>query len=239
MTEPVEWFVQMSLGPQPGPMSRRDLEELTRSGAVLKTNKVSQGEHGHWWPASELRGLFASESELNTGPGKTVSDTGSDATADAVPLQREEPEQHELDEDLTAGRSEGDVVGTPLEISEEAAEVDALLSSPQKSSRENDKECFELNLPEPSRSPPSDETGTVGESDEETEPEGLLSAVGDSAPRESPSPLSMPPPFSSEMMPKPLSDLQQRRPFRRCLRRSLWQGVSQGGCHEPSDSPQF
>ena len=183
--------------------------------------------------------LFASESELNIGLGKTAPDTGSDATADAVPLQREEPEQSELDEDSTAGRSEGDVVGTPLEISEEAAEVDALLSSPQKSSRENDKECFELNLPEPSRSPPSDETGTVGESDEETEPEGLLSAVGDSAPRESPSPLSMPPPFSSEMMPKPLSDLQQRRPFRRCLRRSLWQGVSQGGCHEPSDSPQF
>ena len=195
MTESIEWFVQMSLGPQLGPMSRGDLEELTRSGAVPKTDKVRQGEHGYWRPASELRGLFPSESELNTGRGKTAPDTGSDATADAVPLQRKAPEQPDSVEDSAAGRSEGDIDGMSLEISEE---VDALLPSPQKS-REIDKEGFELNLPQPLSSV------------ELTAPEVTESV--DSVGRESPLPASTPPPLSSQMMSKSLSGFDAAMPI--------------------------
>lgn len=208
MTESVEWFVQMSLGPQLGPMSRGDLEELTRSEAVLKTDKVRQGEHGHWRPASELRGLFDSPSEpaLRTRPEQTSPDTKSEPTADAVPPQRKEREQPESVDDSAADGSEEDIVGTSPEVSEEAAKLDALLPSPQESSREIDEEDFELNLPRPLSSvePPPDVTELV-ESVSETSPDEE-STVEDSVVQESSSPVPILPRLSSESMPNPLSD---------------------------------
>lgn len=213
MTESIEWFVQMSLGPQLGPMSRGDLEELTRSGAVLRTDKVRQGEHGHWRPASELRGLFdpASEPALNTDPGKTDSDTNSQPAGIAVPRPQEKPEQAKPVEDSAADRSEGDMTEASPEISEEAAELNALLPSPQNSSREIDEEDFKLNLPRPlspvEPAPPElTEPVDSNSPDEET-------AVEDSAVRESSSPMPIPPPSSSQPMSKPLNGFAAATPI--------------------------
>ena len=243
MTEPVEWFVQMSLGPQLGPMSRGDLEELTRSGAVLRSDKVRQGENGHWRLASELRGMFDSEPEpsAKTGPEKTDSDTNSEPEVVAVPPPQEEPEQPKPVEDSAADRSEGDMTEASPEISEEAAELDALLPSPQESSREIDEEDFELNLPRPLSSvePAPPEVTEPVDSDSETSPPDEEPAVEEPVPPEPLSPLSMPPPLPPETMPKPLTGFaaatpipllpETRSPQQRPARRLPWWLPRAGG----------
>ena len=53
-----QWYVELSLGPVLGPMSREDLEALAHSRGVLASDRIRQGNSESWQTAREIRGLF-------------------------------------------------------------------------------------------------------------------------------------------------------------------------------------
>lgn len=211
----------MSLGPQLGPMSRGDLEELTRSGSVLKTDQVRQGEDGYWRPAVEVRGLF--DSAANAVP-EVDSATKAERAPDVVPPRDDSTEQGTPRENKAADETVV-AAGTSPEVNEEAAKLEALLPAPSDSLRDVDEEDFELNLPEPT---PPDKSHAVADSETMAEPPVKTEQAEVSGSRESPTPPLRPVVESSQsdpvaestttIPPLPQTQPRQQRPLRRVPR---------------------
>lgn len=57
------WFVQTGFGTVLGPMPEDVLQEMVRTGALVRSDQVREGTDGEWRPASETPGLFNAVSE--------------------------------------------------------------------------------------------------------------------------------------------------------------------------------
>lgn len=56
------WFVQTGFGTVLGPMPDDALQEMVRTGALVRSDQVREGADGEWRPAAEIPDLFAAAS---------------------------------------------------------------------------------------------------------------------------------------------------------------------------------
>ncbi len=68
MSAAKSWFVQTGFGTLLGPMPEDALRELVRTGALVRTDQVREGESGDWQSAGEIPGFFDSESPSQSMP---------------------------------------------------------------------------------------------------------------------------------------------------------------------------
>lgn len=59
------WFVQTGFGTVLGPMPEDALHELVRTGALVRSDQIREGQEGDWRPASDLPGLFETTNPVN------------------------------------------------------------------------------------------------------------------------------------------------------------------------------
>ncbi len=101
-----QWFVRTSFGALLGPMPEDALDEMARTGALLRTDKLREGSNGIWHPASEVPGLFDGVTAPSNQPGSRVGDLlpramsdGSFVMAKASEIPRSHDDVPLLDED--------------------------------------------------------------------------------------------------------------------------------------------
>lgn len=59
------WFVQTGFGTVLGPMPEDALHELVRTGALVQSDQIREGQEGGWRPALDLSGLFETTESVN------------------------------------------------------------------------------------------------------------------------------------------------------------------------------
>lgn len=101
-----QWFVRTSFGALLGPMPEDALDEMARTGALLRTDKLREGSDGIWHPAGDVPGLFDGVCAPSNQPGSRVGDLlprampdGSFVMAKASEIPRSHDDVPLLDED--------------------------------------------------------------------------------------------------------------------------------------------
>src|SRR5262245_29532762 len=78
------WFVKTEFGVRLGPMPEDALRELVRAGALLRADQVCEAGGNNWRTASEVPGLFASESSPTTIVENADNESGASVESVAI-----------------------------------------------------------------------------------------------------------------------------------------------------------
>ncbi|GAB4138372.1 hypothetical protein [Thermopirellula anaerolimosa] len=83
--DPVEWYCRIiATGQAFGPITGRDLKSLAEQGQVSPRDMVASSPEGPWYPAAQVRGLFANTQAVPAPTGPTTNEVPANPLASPV-----------------------------------------------------------------------------------------------------------------------------------------------------------